>query len=413
MRRSLLIMMLLASLAAAPNAAPADETGPVALSVHWLDTRPDDSVLLPGLVTIFHAGDVVLYDFGKPASDILIEHVHGGTSSVRLDQLVESLRERFPNAIVDGFRSAPWLAPSPPDDSWPHHEHVRVELDPRQHRFLSWFGSVHPSDDAFVGNDDPMRIELFDADGRFKGPLYIDLFGNQVMDAGVCYNDEQRLFWLHEAPQWPRPGSCRASEGAVRQHPGLNGSLRNPDADPGVLGTSVEHPGFPFGVLRFDPVGADFSRPGFRFGRLVVTRAGGFSGEASGSWYSPERAGEGFNLELLEPHAPGGPMRILVHWFTYDASGGGRQVWLAGLGEFGSDQSAVVELVITDGGRFASTDNPATVQRRRWGELEIVNLGCNHGSVRYRPDDVGVAAGEFQIHRLSPAIEGLAWRCRP
>lgn len=412
MRRFALCLLVISFIVCAPE-AHADESETVTLHVHWVDQKPHDSVLLPGLALIAHEGDFELYRHGQPASSLLLEHVYLGTSSVRPDELVEALRLHQPEAVVEAFRSRPWRPPNGPFMMpSPYHHYARLEVDPLRHRFLSWFGTVHPADDAFLGNEDPMQVELFDADGRFQGPLSIDLLGNQVMDAGICYNDETRLMWLHEAPQWPRPGSCRASEAAVRHHPGLVGSQRNPEGIPGVLGQTADHGQPTFGSLYFDATAADFSQPGFRFGRLIITR--GISGAASGSWYSPERSGEGFNFEILEAGEPDGPRRLLVHWFTYSGDGSGEQVWLSGIGPLESWDHVVVPMAITEGGRFASTDNPANVQRRLWGELEVRFLGdcSDQATVRFEPSEPGFESGEFTVLRLSPAIEGLAWPCQ-
>ena len=48
---------------------------------------------------------------------------------------------------------------------------------------------VIPSNDAFIGNDNAMAYELFDANGNFNGPLTIQVFGNEVWDAGTEVNN--------------------------------------------------------------------------------------------------------------------------------------------------------------------------------------------------------------------------------
>ncbi len=46
-----------------------------------------------------------------------------------------------------------------------------------------------PSNDLFLGDDDPMAVALFDASGNFLGPQTINIFSSQVWDAGTEVND--------------------------------------------------------------------------------------------------------------------------------------------------------------------------------------------------------------------------------
>jgi hypothetical protein len=271
-----------------------------------------------------------------------------------------------------------------------------------------------PSNDAFIGNEDPFEIEIFDADGRFKGPFYVDIYGNEVIDGGTCANDEARLTGLDVGSTGDQ--ECQPGEGRVELHPGLNGSYRNPSATPQrILGGETyyldpTHPSF----QRYDEIDADFSRPGYKIGRLIVSRNSA-SGNWSGSWYSPERSGEGFNVEILEPDAGNPRARILVYWYTYTPDGSGEQVWLTGVGEFDADGgvAANVPLHYTEGGRFASPLNPGLVERIPWGSVRIGFGNCDEGRVFYFPNDPAWPAGDYFIRRLSPQIEGLGWVCRP
>ena len=59
--------------------------------------------------------------------------------------------------------------------------------DIADHRFFAFASMLFPSNDAFIGNDDP--IEIFDADGNFIPRDFI-LLGSDVWDAGTEVNDE-------------------------------------------------------------------------------------------------------------------------------------------------------------------------------------------------------------------------------
>ncbi len=123
-------------------------------------------------------------------------------------------------------------------------------------------------------------------------------------------------------------------------------------------------------------------------------------GSLSGSWYHPDRAGEGFMIEVL----PDG--RVIASWYTYDAEG--RQVWLYGTGEIDEQGVARVEVYITDGARFGSAFDPNDVNLVLWGTLTFRFSDCDHGSVSFAPIVAGFESGTLSIERLS-AIAGT--RC--
>jgi hypothetical protein len=382
----------------------------VRLLLRWVDTTPDEGMRNYAVFLGFHNGEFDSFDLGQPANAFVAQWLPRGFGP-RVEAIA-AFEQRYP-----GARGA-WLW-NPTGEgngnlALPPPRLASVAVDPLRHRFLSYLTPLAPTNDAFAGNEDPFQIEVFDADGRFKGPLYVDVYGNQVLDAGICANDEARLAGLDVAPYDEQ--ECQPGEGLVHLHPGLNGSYRNPAGSPQrVLGgeTTFHVPGHP-NFQRYDEIAADFSRPGHRIGRLIISRDSA-SGNASGSWYSPERSGEGFNVEILEPDAGNPRARILVYWYTYTPDGSGEQVWLTGVGEFDADGgvAANVPLHYTEGGQFASPLNPGLVERIPWGSIRIGLSHCDRGHVYYEPSDPRWPAGDYAIRRLSPQIEGLGWVCRP
>ena len=61
--------------------------------------------------------------------------------------------------------------------------------NPSVDRYLSFAGMVVPSNDFFMGNDDPLAHPIFDAAGHFNGPITIQIFGANVWDAGTEVDD--------------------------------------------------------------------------------------------------------------------------------------------------------------------------------------------------------------------------------
>lgn len=389
--------------AGSSEAIAQDEPDAVRLVARWIDHKAQDAVKPTTMVFALHDGGFDLFDFGKPAPAFLEEWMRAGL--IIPQEVDASLLAAYPQAAFARFANGNFAGGLIPPRI------VDVTVDPAHHRYLTLFGRLTPSNDAFIGNEDPFRHEVFDEEGRFTGPLYIDVFGSDVHDAGVCINDETGLVGLDTGISADH--LCQNENGVVHPHPGFNGSHRNPDGVPQrILGGMSHHPpGHPLGI-RYDEVRADFSRPGYRLGRLFIDRYAA-SGPVSGSWYSPERSGEGFIVELLEPDPPSTRTRVMVSWFTYDPDDSGRQMWLTGIGELDSDGgvAADIEMVIATGGRFASTQNPDLVERERWGRIRIGWGHCRVGRVFYFPDDPAVPAGDYLIYRLSPEIEGLGWYC--
>jgi len=64
---------------------------------------------------------------------------------------------------------------------------VVLSLDPALHRYLTYGSMVVPSNDAFLGNDSPTVVELFDAGGNFVASDFT-LTGDRIWDAGTEVN---------------------------------------------------------------------------------------------------------------------------------------------------------------------------------------------------------------------------------
>lgn len=61
--------------------------------------------------------------------------------------------------------------------------------DPSRQRFFTFLSMIVPSNDTFIGNDDPLAFELFNAAGLFLGPRTIEISGDFIYDAGTEVND--------------------------------------------------------------------------------------------------------------------------------------------------------------------------------------------------------------------------------
>jgi len=145
------------------------------------NTMPSDGFFFTPVWLAAHDGSFNTYDTGTMASDWsgLTELAEGGDTSL------VSARFAAMNpggadatlAAVAGMGDAPVFSPG---------ESASMTLnigDASVNRYFSFASMIIPSNDLFMGNDDPMAYELFDAMGNFNGPLIIEIYGTDVNDA--------------------------------------------------------------------------------------------------------------------------------------------------------------------------------------------------------------------------------------
>ena len=380
-------------------AAASAENSERNLTIHWVNLQPDDGLVVDAVVLFFHDGSFDLYDTGSAPSPLLTRLAK---------RQFAGLETLIPGVKVE-VMAAPH-EPSPLGGAWGDLSSVvTASLDPARHRYATAYIALRPSNDAFLGNEDGYRIRLFDAAGNPELPVVVEFGGSEVMDAGICANNEASLQFLDVTEMTAQP--CQAENGVVRRHAGFNGSVRNPDAMPVRIldGTSVDMGGIT-GVRHYDQANADFSRGGTQIGRLVFMQAGS-AGSLTGSFYDPARSGEGFNIEVF--HRPGNDAALaVVSLYTYEP-GTGRQLWLVGSGELGQD----IVLNSARGGSLNSPTNPDTVVVSRWGTLRLPAAStvdwCMDGvTVTYAPDDPSIPGGQYPVRRLTPRGDAVEALCR-
>lgn len=86
-------------------------------------------------------------------------------------------------------------------------------------RFLNFATMIIPSNDAFIGNNNPLAIEVFDAAGNFVGPQTFVFNGASIYDSGTEVNDGQG------APFSTNGGTSSDEGGTVQFHAGLDNFL--------------------------------------------------------------------------------------------------------------------------------------------------------------------------------------------
>ena len=164
----------LAGLAGAASAVP--------LTVSVTNAQGPDGLYLTPLFHAFHDGSYDAFDAGAAASAGVEAIAEEGDVSVEL-----AAAAGLATGVVagpGGFPAAPVIDPGETAT-------LRVEVDPTTGRYFSFLTMVIPSNDAFLGNDDPLAHEVFDAAGAFTGLGPIVVAGGQAWDAGTEVDDGQ------------------------------------------------------------------------------------------------------------------------------------------------------------------------------------------------------------------------------
>lgn len=124
------------------------------------------------------------------------------------------------------------------------------------------------------------------------------------------------------------------------------------------------------------------------------------SGKLSGSYFDPERNGEGVLVEVGQV-----AMRrvLFLTWYTY---AGGLQRWIAGNVDFDAGDTHIeVPLIITTGGQFGAAFDPSQVVWSAWGSARISFPTC--AAMRFEWSETGGQSGVYHYQRSLETLEGV------
>lgn len=115
----------------------------------------------------------------------------------------------------------------------------------------------------------------------------------------------------------------------------------------------------------------------------------------NGHWHDPDRPGEGWFLELLDPGT------ALVYGFVAPAGGeAGEQRWLLGTGVVSEDGIVVEEASTMHGGAFGLQFRAGQARLSPWGRLQFVFDGCGSARLRFE-GPAGYGRGERRLRQLA------------
>jgi hypothetical protein len=120
----------------------------------------------------------------------------------------------------------------------------------------------------------------------------------------------------------------------------------------------------------------------------------------SGTWYTPERSGEGWSLQILENGT------ALALWFTYPPAGSpGQQAWIyAQDGRLEGDRVIFDTSFTTRGPRFGPGFHATPLELVPWGTIEFRFSGCNDGELIFAGPE-GWGSGTRRITRITELAE--------
>ncbi len=221
---------------------------PTVINVTITNVNPTDGNFLTPVFLATQDGIYDMFSQGSPASLSVERVAEDGTTADRIQAALNSGGVQSAVATSDG--------PVAPGDSRTV-QFVVSSSNPLT-QYLSYMSMVIPSNDAFIGNDDPLAIDLFNGSDLITriGANAFMVPGSGVWDAGTEVNDEipENTAFLGQTV----PDTGTVENGVVELHPGFQGSV----GFGGPIGN----------VLQAFPEG-DFTRPNVDMMAIQVTNA--------------------------------------------------------------------------------------------------------------------------------------------
>jgi len=179
-RSKALVVLSIAGLAAAAHAQP------VELRVTVQNLAPANSVSFAALRLGFHNGTFDSFNNGQASGLPAISIAEGGTGNLWFPAFAAA----EPNATLGSVVRPAGGALRPGESAFSD-----FLVDPSINRFFTFGSMVVPSNDHWIGNDNPMQYMLFNAMGQLN-ITSISQFGRQVWDNGSETEDPANAAFL-------------------------------------------------------------------------------------------------------------------------------------------------------------------------------------------------------------------------
>lgn len=159
----------------------ASSASALTLEVSITNNSLTDGLFLTPVLSVFHSGSFDAFDEGAAASGNIEAIAEGGDVSGLLGDATTAGANAQVATNAAGFVGAPLIDPG-------ETAKLRFDVDAND-RYFSFFSMVIPSNDLFIGNDNPLAYEVFDTAGVFTNLGAISVYGSDVWDAGTEAND--------------------------------------------------------------------------------------------------------------------------------------------------------------------------------------------------------------------------------
>ncbi len=134
----------------------------------------------------FHDGSFDLFDVGSAASSALETIAEVGATGPLATSFTDA--PGIPGDI-QGVVMGNDVGPPPIDPGETGVSFV-TPINPSSYQYFSFASMVIPTNDTFIGNDNPMAYQVFDgSDNLIGGTFTIQIFGSDIYDAGTEVND--------------------------------------------------------------------------------------------------------------------------------------------------------------------------------------------------------------------------------
>lgn len=209
-------ILLSVGLASAASAA--------SVQISITNNQAADGVYLTPLASILHDGSFDAFNRGEAASASLEAIAEEGDASGIIGDATAAGATAGVILAPGGFGGAPVIDPGETAS-------IQLDTDSTTNRFFSFLSMVIPSNDTFIGNDNSMAYEVFNALGEFTGIGPILVYSNDAWDAGTEENDG------FGAPFNTAGGTATDTDGVVR---GATGNLFFLNGQETVAGTTID-----------------------------------------------------------------------------------------------------------------------------------------------------------------------------
>lgn len=178
----------------------------------------------------FHDGENFdLYDRGEASSLGLERLAEDGVVTGIAAEFNQQAGDGGVDSTVFGFDGAP----GPIDPGETASFTINVNPEDVGRGYFTWATMIIASNDAFLASPgNPLTDAIFDEEGNFIGPIVIERFGRDVLDAGTEENTELDAAFINQTA----PDTGITENGVIRVHEGFIGSEGGPEGESIILG---------------------------------------------------------------------------------------------------------------------------------------------------------------------------------